>query len=68
MEEKHQETKDAELIALASLVFAEAVSVQAANDGRKMRGQAMAYDEDYSSDATAALEGMLRDRKILPPR
>lgn len=64
---KAQETEDAELVALAAMVFSEAIAVQAANMDRERRGLAMAYGEDTPpSKAELALSATLKLRGVLP--
>ena len=58
-----QETKDAELVAMAVLAFTHAVEVLAANGDREHRGEVMAYDV-MSSPAADKLDDMLRERGL----
>lgn len=64
-EDKHQETMDAELIAMAALTFSRAVDALAANMDREHRGEAMAYD-GISDEWSPVLHDALVKRGLLP--
>lgn len=61
---KSQETKDAELVALASLVFSQAVGRLGANQFRERRGAAPAYT-DEPTQAENALAAELKWRGVI---
>ena len=56
---------EAELIALAALVIADAVEVVAANQVREQLGQAPAYDGFYPNPHADLLSTELRRRKVV---
>lgn len=58
---KAQETKDAELIALAAAVNAQCTEIQAANMQRAACGHSMAYD---GYDDNGELKELLADLKL----
>lgn len=62
---KSQETKDAELFALAVLVQASESEMRRADDERRSRGLAPAYGEGATAAGKAELENLLRERKVI---
>lgn len=59
---KNQETEDAELVALAALVFQEAVLMNGTNEQRAFCGEAAAYVDTSHTDAYVELNRRLRER------
>ena len=62
---KSQETKDAELFALAVLVQASESEMRRADDDRLRRGLASAHGEGATAVGRAELENLLRERKVI---
>ena len=67
---KTQETKDAELVALAAVVFATHLQRDATNAGCIHQHRPPAYDDDAPWPELDALHAELRERGVLtdPPR